>query len=179
MSKTEIAVFGIGCFWCSEAFFKQMRGVVSVRPGYAGGTTPSPTYGQVCSGATGHAEVARIEFDPAVIPYGDLLDVFWNVHDPTSLNRQGNDVGTQYRSIIFTTSPGQKEEAERSLKALGESHQFSQPIVTMIEPLAHFYPAEEYHRDYYALHQSQPYCRLVISPKLQHLRQQYQQKLKA
>jgi peptide-methionine (S)-S-oxide reductase len=179
MSKTEIAVFGTGCFWCSEAIFKQMRGVVSVMPGYAGGTTPNPTYEQVCSGATGHAEVARIEFDPAVIPYNDLLDVFWNMHDPTSLNRQGNDVGTQYRSIILTTSSGQKEEAEISLKALSEIHQFSQPIVTKVEPLAHFYPAEEYHRDYYALHQSQPYCRLVISPKLQHLRQQYQQKLKA
>lgn len=177
MSKTEIAVFGTGCFWCSEAIFKQLRGVVTVMPGYAGGNTPNPTYEQVCSGATGHAEVARIEFDPEVISYSDLLNIFWNVHDPTSLNRQGNDVGTQYRSIILTTSAHQKEQAEKSLQEMGQSGLFSQPIVTTIEPLTVFYAAEDYHRDYYALHQSQPYCRLVISPKLQHLRQQFGEKL--
>ena len=177
MSKTEIAVFGTGCFWCSEAIFKQLRGVLSVMPGYAGGSTPNPTYEQVCSGATGHAEVAQIEFDPAIIPYTDLLQVFWNLHDPTSLNRQGNDVGTQYRSTILTTSARQKEIAEKKLKELEQTGQFSQPIVTIIEPLTDFYPAEEYHRDYYALHQSQPYCRVVISPKLQHLRQQFREKI--
>ncbi len=179
MSKTETAVFGTGCFWCSEAIFKQLRGVKAVMPGYAGGTTPNPTYEQVCSGATGHAEVAQIEFDPAIIPYTELLQVFWHVHDPTSLNRQGNDVGTQYRSIILTTSERQKEEAEKSLKEIEKSGQFKQPIVTTIEALTEYYPAEEYHRDYYALHQSQPYCRIIISPKLQHLRQEFKAKLKS
>ena len=177
MNKTETTVFGTGCFWCSEAIFKQLRGVVAVTPGYAGGSTPNPTYEQVCSGVTGHAEVARIEFDPAIISYPELVQVFWHVHDPTSLNRQGNDVGTQYRSIILTTSAPQKEQAEKSLQEIEKSGQFNQPIVTIIEPLTDFYPAEDYHRDYYALHQSQPYCRIVISPKLQHLRQQFKDKL--
>ncbi len=178
MSKIEIAVLGTGCFWCSEAIFKQLRGVVSVIPGYAGGDTPNPSYEQVSTGKTGHAEVARIEFDPSVIPYEELLEIFWNVHDPTSLNRQGDDIGTQYRSIILTTSPAQKIKAEGSLKKLQESHQYHQPVVTVIEKLGHFYPAENYHRDYYANHPDQPYCRLIISPKLQHLRQKYAEKLK-
>jgi peptide-methionine (S)-S-oxide reductase len=178
MSKTETAVFGTGCFWCSEAIFKQLRGVISVTPGYAGGTTPDPSYEQVCTGKTGHAEVAYIEFDPGVIPYEDLLEVFWNVHDPTSLNRQGNDVGTQYRSIILATSKVQKEKAEKSLKELQSSHQYTISVVTVIEPLSHFYPAENYHRDYYANHSDQTYCRLVISPKLLHLRKIYADKLK-
>ncbi len=177
MSKAETAVFGTGCFWCSEAIFKQLRGVVAVTPGYAGGSTPNPTYEQVCSGATGHAEVAQIEFDPAIISYAELLQVFWHVHDPTSLNRQGNDVGTQYRSIILTTSARQKEQAEKSMQEIEKSGQFNQRIATIIEPLTDFFPAEDYHRDYYALHQSQPYCRIVISPKLQHLRQQFKEKL--
>lgn len=179
MSTSETAVFGTGCFWCSEAIFKQLRGVTAVMPGYAGGNTPNPSYEQVCSGISGHAEVARIEFDPAEITFAELLEVFWQAHDPTSLNRQGNDVGTQYRSIILTTSERQKEEAERSRKEMEQSGQFSQPIVTAIEALKDFYPAEDYHRDYYALHQSQPYCRLVISPKLQHLRQELKGKLKS
>jgi peptide-methionine (S)-S-oxide reductase len=178
MSQTETAVFGTGCFWCSEAIFKQLRGVISVMPGYAGGTAPDPTYEQVCTGKTGHAEVAQIEFDPSVIPYEDLLEVFWNVHDPTSLNRQGNDVGTQYRSIILITSKVQEKKAEKSLKELQSTHQYKQPVVTVIEPLSHFYPAENYHRDYYASHPDQTYCRLVISPKLIHLRQKYADKLK-
>ena len=178
MSKTEIAIFGTGCFWCSEAIFKELRGVTAVTPGYAGGIIPNPTYEQVCTGKTGHAEVAQIEFDPGVIPYEDLLEVFWNVHDPTSLNRQGNDVGTQYRSIILTTSQAQKVKAEKSLKELQNSHQFEQLVVTVIAPLSHFYPAENYHRDYYANHPDQTYCRLVISPKLLHLRQKYTDKLK-
>jgi peptide-methionine (S)-S-oxide reductase len=178
MSKTEIAVFGTGCFWCSEAIFKQLRGVTSVTPGYAGGTTPNPSYEQVCTGKTGHAEVAQIEFDPDVIPYEELLEIFWNVHDPTSLNRQGNDVGTQYRSIILTTSQAQKVKVKKSLKKLENSHQFNQPVVTVIEALSHFYRAENYHQDYYANHPDQIYCRLIISPKLQHLRQKYAEKLK-
>jgi peptide-methionine (S)-S-oxide reductase len=179
MAKNEIAIFGTGCFWCTEAIFKELRGVSSVMPGYAGGSYANPTYEQVCSGLTGHAEVARIEFDPKVISYSDLLDIFWNVHDPTSLNRQGNDVGTQYRSIILTTSSAQKAEAEKSMEAVSASGQFNQPLVTIIEPLKEFYPAEDYHQDYYALHQNQPYCRLVISPKLQHLRQQFKAKLRS
>jgi peptide-methionine (S)-S-oxide reductase len=179
MSQTETAVFGTGCFWCSEAIFKQLRGVKEVLPGYAGGNTPNPSYEQVCSGTSGHAEVARIAFDPAIIPYTELLQVFWHVHDPTSLNRQGNDVGTQYRSIILTTTALQKEQAEKSMQEIVKSGQFDQPIVTTIEPLTNFHPAEDYHRDYYALHQSQPYCHLVISPKLQHLRQEFKAKLKS
>ncbi len=178
MNKNEIAVFGTGCFWCSEAIFKQLRGVISVTPGYAGGTIPDPSYAQVCTGNTGHAEVAQIEFDPGVISYEDLLEIFWNVHDLTSLNRQGNDVGTQYRSIILTTSQAQKETVQKSLKQLEDSHQFKQPVVTVIEPLSHLYQAEKSHQDYYANHSDQSYCRLVISPKLQHLRQKYAEKLK-
>jgi peptide-methionine (S)-S-oxide reductase len=178
MKKTEIAVFGTGCFWCSEAIFKQLRGVVSVMPGYAGGTTQDPTYEQVSSGMTGHAEVARIEFEPDIISYQDLLGIFWNVHDPTTLNRQGNDVGTQYRSIILTTTPLQVETAEKSLKELVKSGQFNQSVVTRIEPLLKFFPAETYHQDYYARNMYQAYCRLIISPKLTHLRQKYSQKLK-
>lgn len=179
MIKNEFAIFGTGCFWCTEAIFKELRGVISVMPGYAGGTAVNPTYEQVCTGLTGHAEVARIEFDPKAISYSDLLEIFWNVHDPTSLNRQGNDVGTQYRSIILAISPAQKEAAERSLQAATRSGQFGKPIVTDIQPLNEFYPAEDYHRDYYALHQNQPYCRLVISPKLMHLRQEFKAKLKS
>ena len=178
MNKTEIAVFGTGYFWCSEAIFKQLRGVTSVIPGYTGGTTPDPSYEQVCTGLTGYAEVAQIEFDPGVISYEDLLEIFWNVHDPTSLNRQGNDVGTQYCSIILTTSQVQKGKAEKSLKHLEDSHQFTQPVVTGIEPLSHFYRAEKSHQDYYANNPDQSYCRLIISPKLQHLRQKYAAKLK-
>jgi peptide-methionine (S)-S-oxide reductase len=177
MNKTEFAVFGTGCFWCSEAIFKQLRGVTSVMPGYAGGTTPDPSYEQVCTGNTGHAEVTQIEYEPDVISFADLLEIFWNVHDPTSLNRQGNDVGTQYRSIILTTSQAQKEIAQKSLKNLEGSHQFTKPVVTVIEPLSHFYPAEKAHQDYYANHSDQSYCRLVISPELQHLRQKYAEKL--
>ena len=178
MVEFEIAYLGTGCFWCSEAIFKQLRGVINVMPGYAGGTTPDPSYEQVCTGLTGHAEVAKIEFDPGVISYEDLLEVFWYVHDPTSLNRQGNDVGTQYRSIILTASQPQKEKAEQSLKKLEDSHQYDKPVVTAIEPLSHFYKAENYHQDYYANHPDQSYCRLIISPKLQHLRQKYAAKLK-
>jgi len=178
MNQSEIAFLGTGCFWCSEAIFKQLRGVTKVTPGYAGGTTPNPSYAQVCTGLTRHAEVAKVEFDPDVISYEDLLEVFWYVHDPTSLNRQGNDVGTQYRSIILTATPSQKEKTEKSLKKLEGSHQYDRPVVTVIEPLNHFYQAENYHQDYYDSHPDQPYCRLIISPKLQHLRQKYAAKLK-
>ena len=178
MNKTDIAVLGTGCFWCSEAIFKQLRGVISAIPGYAGGMIPDPSYEQVCTGNTGHAEVAQIEFDPGKISYEELLEIFWNVHDPTSLNRQGIDVGTQYRSIILTTSQSQKEKAEKSLKKLEDSHQYDRSVVTVIEPLSHFYRAEKPHQDYYVNNRDQPYCRLIISPKLQHLRKKYVAKLK-
>ncbi len=164
MEKTETAVFGGGCFWCTEAIFKSLKGVVSVVPGYAGGTTANPSYADVCSGKTSHAEVIKIEFDPGIIPYEDLLEVFLNTHDPTSLNRQGNDVGTQYRSIILYTTYGQKEAAERLIQP---------PMATEIKPLENFYEAEDYHRDYYDQNKDQPYCRVVISPKLKHLREKY------
>ncbi|HTX78126.1 MAG TPA: peptide-methionine (S)-S-oxide reductase MsrA [Longilinea sp.] len=179
MNKAETAYFGTGCFWCSEAIFRRLKGVLSVTPGYAGGTTPHPSYEQVCTSMTGHAETARIEFDPDVIPYEDLLEVFWNVHDPTTLNRQGNDVGTQYRSIILYVSEEQRKAAEQSLKDQTASHTHTDPIVTQIEPLGEFYPAETYHKDYYEHHGNQPYCRLIISPKLNHLREKYEVKMKA
>ncbi|MGD0708541.1 MAG: peptide-methionine (S)-S-oxide reductase MsrA [Anaerolineaceae bacterium] len=178
MNKNEIAVFGTGCFWCSEAIFRRLKGVASVTPGYAGGETVNPSYEQVCTGMTGHAEAARIEFDPSVIPYEDLLEVFWNVHDPTTLNRQGNDVGTQYRSIILYMTEEQHMAAEQSLKNLTASHAYKNPIVTEIQPLGEFYKAESYHKDYYEHHGNQPYCRLIISPKLNHLREKYAVKMK-
>jgi peptide-methionine (S)-S-oxide reductase len=178
MNKSETAFFGTGCFWCSEAIFRRLNGVLSVTPGYAGGTTPNPSYEQVCTGMTGHVETARIEFDPSVIPYEDLLEVFWNVHDPTTLNRQGNDVGTQYRSIILYTSEEQRKVAEQSLKEQTASGAFKNSIVTQIEPLGEFYPAESYHKDYYEHHGDQPYCRFVISPKLNHFREKYAVKMK-
>ncbi len=149
-----------GCFWCTEAVFKRLRGVESVVPGYTGGTTPNPTYEQVCNGNSGHAEAIEITFDPAVISYDQLLEVFWKLHDPTTLNRQGADIGTQYRSAIFYHSQEQKEAAEKSKP---------DNAVTKIEPAGQFYPAESYHRDYYDANSSQGYCRIVIDPKIQKL----------
>ncbi len=172
-NKTEFAVLGGGCFWCTEAVFKMLPGVKSVTSGYAGGTKEHPSYKEVCTGTTGHAEVIRVEFDPAVISYEKLLETFWEAHDPTTLNRQGADTGTQYRSVIFYTNEAQKEAAERS-KA-GAQKQFDRPIVTQIAPLTKFYPAEGYHQDYYRLNSDQPYCRLVIRPKVE----KFEKKLKA
>lgn len=174
--KNEIAVFGGGCFWCTEAIFQMLKGVISVIPGYAGGTTENPTYYDVSERNTGHAEVIKIEFDPSVIPYSDLLEIFWNTHNPTLLNRQGNDVGTQYRSIILYSSEEQKKTAEESLKKI--SGQFSEPIVTEIKPLVKFYQAEDYHKDYYNSNPGNQYCEIVISPKLQKFREKYSNKLK-
>lgn len=174
----EIAVFGGGCFWCTEALFKSLKGVLSVVPGYAGGTVKNPSYHEVCSGNTGHAEVIKIEFDPDIIPYSVLIDVFWNTHNPTSLNKQGNDVGTQYRSIILYTNEEQKAAAEKSLKELINSKQYESPVVTDIKPSTEFYEAENYHKDYYAKNSDEPYCQYVISPKLIHLREKYASKLK-
>jgi peptide-methionine (S)-S-oxide reductase len=177
--KTEVAVFGGGCFWCSEAVFDELRGVVSVMPGYAGGSAKNPTYEQVCSGRTGHAEVIRVEFDPSQISYNNLLTVFFATHDPTTSNRQGNDVGPQYRSIILYASQEQRQEAERFIKELNGSLAHGQPVATEVKPLGEFYDAEEYHRNYYANNFYQPYCQVIISPKLQKLHKQFTDLLKS
>jgi len=176
---TETATLAGGCFWCLEAAFQQLKGVTAVASGYAGGTVPNPTYEAVCSGRTGHAEVTQVEFDPAVISYRDLLDVFFTIHDPTTLNQQGADVGTQYRSAIFYQSPEQERVARDVIAQLEGTHVWDDPIVTEVAPLAVFYPAESYHRDYYNRNQSQPYCRAVIAPKVAKLRKHFLEKLKA
>ena len=174
--NTKTAVVGGGCFWCTEAIFKSLRGVVSVTPGYAGGAAAAPSYEEVSGGGTGHAEVTRIEFDPASVSYRDLLTVFFGTHDPTTLNRQGHDVGTQYRSVVLYASPEQKAEGERYVAELEASG--VKPVTTEIRPLDAFYPAEEYHRDYFAKHGDEPYCRVVIAPKLEHLREKFAALLK-
>ena len=166
-NKIEIADFGGGCFWCMEAVFERLPGVISVTSGFAGGTTSNPTYEQVCTETTGHAEVTQIEFDPAKISYAQLLEVFWQAHDPTTLNRQGSDVGTSYRSIILYRDEEQKLEAEKS--KLEAQKNFKNPIVTQIVPLKHFYPAENYHQEYYDKNSGAPYCQIVIAPKLRKL----------
>lgn len=174
----QIATLAGGCFWCTEAVFKDIAGVSAVESGYIGGTTPNPTYRQVCSGNTGHAEAIRIHFDPDAVSYGDLLDIFFATHDPTQLNRQGNDIGTQYRSAIFPHSPEQEAEAERAISRASADSPV--PIVTTIEPLADWYPAEDYHQDYWdGEGQRNPYCLAVIPPKLQKLRKRFAERLKA
>ena len=173
MKTKEEAIFGGGCFWCTEAIYKRVKGVEKVEPGYAGGDVENPSYRLVCSGTTGHAEVVRVTFDPAVISYKDLVDIFWYAHDPTTINRQGNDIGTQYRSIILTKNDQQRKIAEKSLKEASESGAFRKPIVTVIEALDTFYPAEDYHFDYFATNPNQPYCRAVIAPKVQHFLKKY------
>jgi len=176
---TEIATLAGGCFWCLEAAFQQLKGVSNVTSGYAGGTVPNPSYEAVCTGTTGHAEVTQVEFDPAVISYRDLLDVFFTIHDPTTLNQQGGDVGTQYRSAIFYQSPEQERVARDVIAQLEATHVWDDPIVTEVVPLDVFYPAEQYHRDYYNRNQNQPYCRAVIAPKVAKLRKHFLEKLKA
>ena len=170
-AERETAALGAGCFWCVEAVFQQLQGVLSVIPGYTGGTVAQPTYQQVCSGATGHVEVAQIGFDPQHLAFADLLEVFWRTHDPTTLNRQGPDVGTQYRSVIFYHGEAQRVVAEASRQEAAQ--QWTDPIVTAIEPCPRFYPAEDYHRDYYRLNPGQTYCRLVIAPKLKKFNQEF------
>lgn len=177
--KIQVAVFGGGCFWCTEAIFKALKGVVSVTPGYSGGHAVTPAYEDVCSGKTGHAEVIKIEFDPSVITFKDLLALFFATHDPTTLNRQGNDVGTQYRSIILYLNEGQREEAEEFIKGLDKSDTFGKPIVTELKPLEKFYEAETYHHDYYRNNPNNPYCQVVISPKLEKLQKRFAQLLKS
>lgn len=173
MNSVEQAVFGGGCFWCTEAVFLPIKGVVSVTSGYAGGQTVDPTYDQVCSGTTGHAEVVSIEFDPGAISYKTLLEVFMATHNPTTLNQQGNDRGTQYRSVIFSTSDEQAQQAKNYIQQLSDEKVFDQPIVTQIKPLEAFYPAEDYHQNYFAKNPQAGYCQAVINPKLAKLREKY------
>ena len=172
-------MFGSGCFWCSEAVFSELQGVLTVEPGYAGGTTVSPTYEDVCTDTTGHAEVARVTFDPDIITYRDLLEVLFSTHDPTTLNRQGADEGTQYRSVVFYSDQEQKSQAESIIQELTRDRVFRNPIVTEVVPLKAFYPAEEYHRDYYRRNPRQPYCQAVIAPKLAKFRAHWKTKLKS
>jgi peptide-methionine (S)-S-oxide reductase len=173
MPNEQTAVFGGGCFWCLEAVFDRVTGVKSVESGYMGGLRENPTYQQVCSGATGHVEVVRVTFDPTQVSYRDLLDIFFTVHDPTTLNRQGNDVGTQYRSVIFYASDEQRRQAEQAIADLMAARAFSNPIVTAIEPAQQFYLAEDYHQQYYAGNSSAPYCQYVIAPKLKKFEEKF------
>ena len=177
MSGAERATLGGGCFWCLEAAFELVQGVSAVKSGYAGGATKSPTYEQVCGGRTGHAEVVQVTFDAAVISYGDLLEIFFAIHDPTTLNRQGADVGTQYRSVIYTHSDEQMETAREVIAALSEAGLWDDPIVTEVARLDEFYPAERYHDEYFRLNSGQPYCRIVIGPKLAKFRQSFAHRL--
>ena len=172
MAKSEIATLGGGCFWCVEAVFQRIEGVISVKPGYAGGSVKDPTYKQICTGNTGHAEVAKIEFDPSKITYSQILNVFWQSHDPTTLNRQGNDVGTQYRSVIFFHNESQKEIAKKSKVDADKSGYWDNEIVTEVTLLNNYYDAEDYHDNYYNNNPNQPYCLFVIKPKLDKLEKQ-------
>jgi peptide-methionine (S)-S-oxide reductase len=174
----ETATLGGGCFWCLEAVYDELNGVERVVSGYAGGTVANPSYEQVCSGRTGHAEVTQITFDPRVISFEEILNIFFTIHDPTTLNRQGHDVGTQYRSIILYHSPEQRAIAERTVERLSKAGIWDAPIVTQIEPLTAFYPAEEYHQDYFANNPGQPYCQVVIAPKVAKARKEFLDKLK-
>lgn len=174
----EVAVLGGGCFWCLEAIFQQVKGVSAVVSGYAGGAKANPTYEEVCSGTTGHAEVVRVEFDPTVIRYEDVVRLFFHIHDPTTLNRQGNDEGTQYRSVIFTGNDAQKVAALRVMGEVIAKRVWEDPLVTQIETLQGFYSAEEYHQDYFARNPSQGYCRMIIAPKVAKFRKEYPKILK-
>lgn len=175
--RRELATLGGGCFWCLDAAYREIRGVTRVVSGYAGGDVPDPSYEQVCTGRTGHAEVVQVEFDPDVISYSDILDVFWSIHDPTTKDRQGADVGTQYRSIILTAGDAQDATARTSAAAIQAA--WPNPVVTTIEPLVAFYPAEEYHQDYFARNPDQGYCQIVINPKLKKVREHHAELLRA
>lgn len=177
-NKLQKATFGMGCFWCTEAVFEQLKGVTAVRSGYEGGKTVNPTYDEVCTGTTGHAEVTEVTYDPTKITYEELLEIFWKTHDPTTLNRQGADVGTQYRSTIFYHNAQQKSIAEKYKNELNAAKAFPRPIVTTIEKAATFYVAENYHQDYYRRNGSAPYCRAVILPKMEKLEKLFKSKLK-
>lgn len=176
-SEVQLATFGGGCFWCVEAAFEQVRGVLKVESGYAGGSAPDPSYREVCTGRTGHAEVVQVTFDPAAVSFEDLLDVFFVVHDPTTLNRQGADQGTQYRSVIYYHSDAQRETATRRIAELNAAEIWDSPIVTEVQPSPAFFRAEEYHQGYYRQNADQPYCQAVIAPKLSKLRHVLAEKL--
>jgi peptide-methionine (S)-S-oxide reductase len=175
----ETATLAGGCFWCLEAVFKTLRGVESVVSGYAGGDTPDPTYREVCDGTTGHAEVVQITFDPRAVTFRELLEVFFTIHDPTTLNRQGADIGTQYRSAIFYHMPEQRDTAEQVIAELTAEHIWDAPIVTEVSPLTKFYTAEDYHQNYFDNNPTQPYCRAIVAPKVSKFRQKFLEKLKA
>ena len=177
-NRTELATLAGGCFWCLEAVFLNVRGVEKVESGYAGGQVPNPSYELVCSGTSGHAEVVQVTYDPEQIGFKELLEIFFTIHDPTTLNRQGSDSGTQYRSAIYYHSPEQKAEAERMIQELEAGKVFPGPIVTEVASLDQFYPAEEYHRDYYARNPEQGYCRAVVGPKVSKMRKQWAARLK-
>lgn len=178
MSKIEVATLGAGCFWCVEAIYKRLNGVVNVKSGYAGGHVISPTYEEVCEGETGHAEVCKIEYDSSVISFDELLSVFFEIHDPTSLNRQGNDVGTQYRSVIFYQNESQKNRAEGVISILESESRYKNKIVTEISKYTNFFEAENYHKSYYDFHKEEPYCRLIILPKLESFKTKFSAILK-
>lgn len=177
-ARRQTATFGSGCFWCTEGIFQQLKGVHSVVSGYSGGHVANPTYKQVCSGTTGHAEVVQVSFDPALISYTDLLHAFWQSHDPTALNRQGNDVGTQYRSVVFYHDDEQRQLAEHYKRQLDESGSYNRPIVTEIVPFLEFFAAENYHQNYADLNPQQPYCQFVIRPKIEKFKKAFKDKLK-
>lgn len=174
----ETAVFGGGCFWCTETVFLHLNGVKSVMPGYSGGRLANPTYEQVSEGNTGHVEAVKIEYDPAVISYDDLLSVFFNTHDPTTIDGQGSDIGTQYNSVVFYLSEDQKNKATSLISELNRSHAYDKPVITQVRPLETFYEAEDYHRDFYATHRDSPYCEIVIAPKLKKLQERFTKLLK-
>jgi len=176
--KLQTIYLGEGCFWCTEAFFQRINGVISVESGYGGGFVENPTYEQVCDKNTGHVEIAKIVFDPAIVPFKDILEVFWKTHDPTTLDRQGNDVGPQYKSVIYYISEAQKTEALAYKEALDKSGAFDAPIVTTIEPFKNYYPAENYHQNYYNNNTNQGYCRFVIAPKLEKFEKVFKDKIK-
>jgi peptide-methionine (S)-S-oxide reductase len=178
-TTTETAVLGGGCFWCLDAVFRDLDGVTSVESGYAGGALPDPTYEAVCSGRTGHAEVVRVTFEPAKLAFADLLKVFFTIHDPTTRNRQGNDVGTQYRSVIFCQTPAQRATAERIVREIEAAGLFKAPIVTEIADAAPFYPGEGYHQDYFERNPGQPYCMMVVAPKVAKFRKAWAERLKS
>ena len=169
-NQVEIATLGGGCFWCLEAIYNELKGIIKVESGYAGGTVPNPTYKQVCTGTTGHAEVIQITYDPNIITFKEILQIFFTIHDPTTLNRQGNDVGTQYRSIILYHNQNQKQTAEQVINDITKQNIWNSSIVTQIEPYNIFYKAEDYHQEYYKKNSEQSYCRIIISPKIAKLR---------
>lgn len=177
-SGADTAVFGGGCFWCVEAIYAELKGVIAVTSGYSGGSIKNPDYRQVCSGTTGHAEVCQIIYDPSVISFDKLLEVFWTVHDPTQLNRQGNDVGTQYRSVIFYSTDAQRDLAESYKAKLNKEKTFDNPVITEISPLTVFYKAEDYHQDYFEKNGNAPYCSIVIAPKVEKFRKVFGQLIK-